>query len=200
MHCHVKTRVAGREKQKGEWVRRWTEVGLVYRVTRQPFLPRQPENQEAQPLVPALLGLTGNAEVFGRRGRGLKCSSGAVLSVCVCLPLCREFIMEVCVCPGFTFHRSPRALWPGVGLVFPGERNAELLMPQAHKELVGCAFGGAGLLFRTEAARGLQVAWRWGTAFFSLLLCNLTFRSVFKHSQLMIPKYFLSSIGPYIQS
>lgn len=38
-----------------------------HRVTRLWFLPRQPENQEVELLVPALLGLTGNAEVF-RRG------------------------------------------------------------------------------------------------------------------------------------
>lgn len=36
-------------------------------MTRPGFLPRQPENQEVELLVLALLGLTGNAEVF-RRG------------------------------------------------------------------------------------------------------------------------------------
>lgn len=36
-------------------------------MTRLRFLPRRPENQEVELLVLALLGLTGNAEVF-RRG------------------------------------------------------------------------------------------------------------------------------------
>ena len=43
-----------------------------HRVTRLRFLPRQPENQEVELLVLALLGLTGNAEVF-RRGKVCDC-------------------------------------------------------------------------------------------------------------------------------
>lgn len=37
-------------------------------MTRLRFLPHRPENQEVELLVLALLGLTGNAEVF-RRGK-----------------------------------------------------------------------------------------------------------------------------------
>ena len=51
-------------------------------MTRLRFLPHQPENQEVELLVLALLGLTGNAEVF-RRGK-----------VCVTVSVC------VCVCVG----------------------------------------------------------------------------------------------------
>ena len=49
-------------------------------MTRLRFLPRQPENQEVELLVLALLGLTGNAEVF-RRGR-------VCVYVCVCVSAC----------------------------------------------------------------------------------------------------------------
>lgn len=47
-----------------------------HRVTRLWLLPHQPENQEVELLVPALLGQTGNAEVF-RRGE-------MCVHVCVC--------------------------------------------------------------------------------------------------------------------
>ena len=59
-------------------------------MTRLRFLPRQPENQEVELLVLALLGLTGNAEVF-RRGR-------VCVYVCVCVSACVCVCLCVCVC------------------------------------------------------------------------------------------------------
>lgn len=51
--------------------------GIVeHRVTRLWLFPHQPESQEVELLVPALLGQTGNAEVFSR--------DKASLCVCVC--------------------------------------------------------------------------------------------------------------------
>lgn len=56
-------------------------------MTRLRFLPRQPENQEVELLVLALLGLTGNAEVLRR----------AKVCVCVCACVC-VYVSTVACC------------------------------------------------------------------------------------------------------